>query len=160
MLSVKTPEEVLSMLAEQFPEALPGEKIPVCSAWGRVLAEELVCGEYIPGFDRSTVDGYAIRAVDSFGCSEAIPAILPLGAAVEMGKSAPEPLEKGRCVPVRARRPLAARPSDRREYLRGRDDPALPHLHFPRRHRSYAGQRRHGSGSAHYPHRGHHSHRR
>ena len=100
MLSVKTPEEVLSMCAEQFPEALPGEKIPVCSAWGRVLAEELVCGEYIPGFDRSTVDGYAIRAVDSFGCSEAIPAILPLGAAVEMGKSAPEPLEKGRCVPI------------------------------------------------------------
>ena len=100
MLSVKTPEEVLGLLARQFPDPLPPETVPIARARSRVLAEQIVSTEYIPGFDRSTVDGYALRARDSFGCSEAIPAILPLCGAVEMGKAAPEALRPGTCVPI------------------------------------------------------------
>ena len=85
MLSVKTPEEVLALIEEEFAP-LPGreETVPLSAAIGRVLAEDVTAGEYVPAFDRSTVDGYAVRARDTFGCSDAIPAILSLTGQVLM----------------------------------------------------------------------------
>ncbi|MBP5239689.1 MAG: hypothetical protein J6Z15_03745 [Oscillospiraceae bacterium] len=77
MLQVKTPEEVLALIRKEF-SPLPGrtETVPYTEALGRVLAEDITAEEYVPDFDRSTVDGYACRAADTFGCSDAIPAIL------------------------------------------------------------------------------------
>ena len=54
-----------------------------------MLAEDILAQEFVPDFDRSSVDGYAVRSADTFGCSTAIPAIFPLQGAVEMGESAP-----------------------------------------------------------------------
>ena len=54
----------------------------------------------MPDFDRSTVDGFAVRASDTFGCSDAIPAILPLQATVLMGEGADYLLNEGECVAV------------------------------------------------------------
>ena len=86
MLCVKTPEEVLAIIEKEF-YPLPGRKelLPLEEALGRVLAEDIIGEEYVPDFHRSTVDGYALRAEDSFGCSEAIPAILPCVGEVLMG---------------------------------------------------------------------------
>ena len=100
MLSVKTPEEVLALINEEF-EALGGnESVSLYKALGRVLAEDICAEEYVPDFDRSTVDGYAVRARDTFGCSDAIPAILPLAGEVLMGESAEFTLEKESCCAV------------------------------------------------------------
>lgn len=100
MLSVKTPEEVLQIISEHFAPTQLTEAIAPEAACGRVLAEDVLCSEYIPGFDRSTVDGYALCAADTFGCSEAIPAVLPSDAAVEMGSGASSPLSPGGCASV------------------------------------------------------------
>lgn len=101
MLSVKTPEEVLAIIESEFAP-LPGrvEAVPLCAAAGRVLAEDITAGEYVPAFDRSTVDGYAVRARDTFGCSDAIPAILSLRGQVQMGQGADKPLEPDCCIAV------------------------------------------------------------
>lgn len=101
MLSVKTPEEVLALIEEEFA-ALPGrgERVPLGAALGRVLEEDVTAGEYVPGFDRSTVDGYALRARDTFGCSDAIPAILRLTGQVLMGQGADQPLAPDCCIAV------------------------------------------------------------
>ncbi len=101
MLNVKTPEEVLALLEEQFAP-LTGRTEPVSlkEAIGRVLAEEIAASEYVPDFDRSTVDGYAVRAADTFGCTDAIPAILPLAGEILMGEGADRPLQAGTCVAV------------------------------------------------------------
>ena len=80
MLSVKTPEEVLALIESEFDNLGKTELVSLYSAMGRVLAEDILAEEYVPDFDRSTVDGYAVRARDTFGCSDAIPAILPLQA--------------------------------------------------------------------------------
>ena len=56
--------------------------------------------EYVPGFDRSTVDGYAVRAADTFGCSDGLPAVLTLQGEVEMGAGAKENLRLGHCIAV------------------------------------------------------------
>ena len=101
MLSVKTPEEVLALIEEEFAP-LPGrmETVPLTAAIGRVLAEDVTDGEYVPAFDRSTVDGYAVRARDTFGCSDAIPAILTQTGQVLMGQGADQPLAPDCCIAV------------------------------------------------------------
>ncbi len=100
MLTVKTPEEVHALLKEAFPQVTSRENVPLDAACGRVLAQAVESGEYIPDFDRSTVDGYAVRAADTFGCSDAMPAVLTLTGEILMGGAAPGPVEPGCCMAI------------------------------------------------------------
>jgi len=101
MLHVKTPEEVLALIQTEFsPLADRTETVSLFDAMGRVLAEDIAAAEYVPDFDRSTVDGYAVRARDTFGCSDAIPAILPRTHEVLMGEGADFTLEPETCCAV------------------------------------------------------------
>lgn len=87
MLQVKTPEEVWQLIQTDFaPLGQRTELVTLTAAVGRVLAEDIMAEEYVPDFDRSTVDGYALRSSDTFGCSDAIPAILPVAGQVLMGE--------------------------------------------------------------------------
>ena len=100
MLSVKTPEEVLALIESEFAPVAAVETVSLSAAMGRVLARDIAAEEYVPDFDRSTVDGYAVRARDTFGCTDAIPAILPLQGEVLMGQGAAFALDKECCVAV------------------------------------------------------------
>jgi len=100
MLDVKTPEEVLSMIQEEFAPIAATELAALNEAVGRILAEDITATEYVPDFDRSTVDGFAVRAKDTFGCSDAIPAILTQQAEVLMGQGADFDLNPEECVAV------------------------------------------------------------
>ena len=100
MLYVKTPEEVLALIENEFSPAAQTETVSLAAAMGRILAEDIAAQEYVPDFDRSTVDGYAVRAGDTFGCTDAIPAILPLQATVHMGEGADFSLNPGECAAV------------------------------------------------------------
>ena len=100
MLYVKTPEDVLALIKEEFSPLGQGETVSLSAAMGRILAEDIAAGEYVPNFDRSTVDGFAVRARDTFGCTDAIPAILPLQQTVQMGQGAGFPLNAEACVAV------------------------------------------------------------
>lgn len=57
-------------------------------ALGRVPASPVVSGAELPGFARSTVDGYAVRAADTYGAGDGLPAYLDLIGAVRMGAAA------------------------------------------------------------------------
>lgn len=100
MLYVKTPEDVLALIKEEFSPLGQGETVSLSAAMGRILAEDIAAGEYVPNFDRSTVDGFAVRARDTFGCTDAIPAILPLQQTVQMGQGADFSLNAEACVAV------------------------------------------------------------
>ena len=100
MLHVKTPEEVLALIETEFAPVAGTEQVSLSAAVGRVLAAEIAAAEYVPDFDRSTVDGYAVRARDTFGCTDAIPAILPLQGEVLMGQGAEFQLNAEECVAV------------------------------------------------------------
>ena len=100
MLSVKSPEEVLALIESEFAPMAGIETVPLAAAMGRTLAEDIMAEEYVPDFDRSTVDGYAVRARDTFGCTDAIPAILPLQGEVLMGQGAEFALAKECCAAV------------------------------------------------------------
>ena len=100
MLHVKTPEEVLALIETEFAPVVGSELVSLTAAMGRVLAEDIAATEYVPDFDRSTVDGYAVRARDTFGCTDSIPAILPLQGEVLMGEGAEFDLNPEECVAV------------------------------------------------------------
>lgn len=66
---------------------LTAETVALSRAGGRVLAEDIVSAESLPQFSRSTMDGYAVRAADTFGCSESETALLTIVGEVAMGTS-------------------------------------------------------------------------
>lgn len=73
----------------------PAETLPTVQAGGRILADDIVSAEMSPPFSRATVDGYAVRAADTFGDSESLPGYLPLAGEVPMGQAAAEDLLPG-----------------------------------------------------------------
>ena len=101
MLHVKTPDEALEIIHGAFaPLGRPPEAVPLLSARGRVLARAVTAEAYVPDFCRSTVDGYALRAADTFGCFEALPAQLLLAGQVRMGEGAGLALAPGHCAAI------------------------------------------------------------
>jgi len=80
--------------AQPLPRAEP-EEIPTQAALGRILAEDLRATGDLPPFRRSTVDGYAVIAADTFGASPSLPAYLHLAGEIAMGVAATLDLEAG-----------------------------------------------------------------
>ena len=76
------------------------EPVPLIEALHRILAEDVHADVDIPGFTRSVVDGYSVRAADTTGSSDAIPSMFPLRGRVAMGASAGNPLRSGECIYV------------------------------------------------------------
>ncbi len=73
-------------MARYLPDELRRkERKPLLDCLGKRLAAPVVAKENIPGFARSTVDGYAVRAQDTFGASEGIPSLLAVIGEVRMG---------------------------------------------------------------------------
>ncbi|MDO4581629.1 MAG: molybdopterin-binding protein [Bacillota bacterium] len=101
MLEVQSAAQVLQLIAERLrPLGADERPLPLAQAVGRVSAAALFSAEDIPAFDRSTVDGYALRAADSYGCSEALPARFKLLGAVEMGADSAYAVGEGEAVYV------------------------------------------------------------
>jgi molybdopterin molybdotransferase len=63
----------------------PAEDVPLADALHRVPVADVPAAAPLPGFARSTVDGYAVRAADTYGASEGLPSYLDLLGAVRMG---------------------------------------------------------------------------
>ncbi len=95
LMQVSDPVAVLKLIKNEF-KALPTERVALELAGGLYLAETLKSPEDVPGFDRSTVDGYAVAARESFGAGESMPAMFELAGEVLMGKSAPS-IKPGQC---------------------------------------------------------------
>jgi molybdopterin molybdotransferase len=79
---------------------LPEETVAVAGASGRVLAGDVLASESMPHFDRSYMDGYAVRAEDTFGGSASQPAYLRLAGTIEMGEEAARPLARGEAMRI------------------------------------------------------------
>ncbi|PSQ54963.1 molybdopterin biosynthesis protein, partial [Halobacteriales archaeon SW_8_68_21] len=76
------------------------ETVPLREARGRVLAERIDAAIDVPGFDRASMDGYAVRARDTFGADEADPAELDLVGAVHAGARPDVTVEPGTCAEI------------------------------------------------------------
>lgn len=101
MLKVVTVENALEIIGREFSEVkLPSETVALSDSLGRILCEDIVSGENIPAFDRSTVDGFALKAKDTFGSSENSPCQLSILGEILMGEKAEGTLCDGECVRI------------------------------------------------------------
>ena len=78
-------EAVGTLLAALSSREPPVEEVDAAEALGRVAAEDVRSPEDLPGFERSSMDGFAVRASDTFGAGEGQPAYLELAGEVPMG---------------------------------------------------------------------------
>lgn len=90
-LEVIPREEALARLALHF-RAAPGgaERVPLSAARGRVLAEDSPAPVDVPGFDRASVDGFALRSEDTKGATRETPAVLRLNGEILTPGIAPQ----------------------------------------------------------------------
>ena len=101
LFQVITLAEARRQLGRYWP--LPGRLemvVPLTEALGRELVRPVVAGEDVPGFDRATMDGYAVRAVDTFSAREGEPVLLRLAGEVPMGQKAGVRVNPGEAVAV------------------------------------------------------------
>ena len=82
-LTVMTVAEGLAALAPERRSAV----VSAVPALGMVPAEDVAAGEALPAYARATVDGYAVRAADTYAASETLPAFLEITGAVAMGSA-------------------------------------------------------------------------
>jgi molybdopterin molybdotransferase len=94
-------EDALSVLHERFvlPE-LPFEDIFISAALDRVLAQQIISPVDLPDFDRSTMDGYAVRSADTFGAAESRPAFFTLAGDIPMGTMPERSIGKGETMKI------------------------------------------------------------
>jgi putative molybdopterin biosynthesis protein len=83
------------------PQPLGPEQVPLSSALGRILADDVAAEVDVPSFDRSNVDGYALQAEETFNASEDAPIRLRLsGDEIPTGVIPSRPVECGSAMPV------------------------------------------------------------
>lgn len=95
---VVTAAEARAQLSRFAPVA--AERIRVAGALHRVLADDLRAPEDLPHFHRANMDGYAVRAQDTFGASASTPAYLAIAGTVAMGKAVRRTVHKGEAMRI------------------------------------------------------------
>jgi molybdopterin molybdotransferase len=100
LFNVRTPADALNTLLEQLPRRDAVEDVPTRDALDRVLADDLCSPADLPSFRRSTMDGFAVRAADTFGATEGLPAYLELVDEVFMGQAPTRSLGAGECARI------------------------------------------------------------
>jgi molybdopterin molybdotransferase len=95
---VLAPQEALRLLLAV--ESVGTEPVSTIKARARVLAEDLYSAVDLPHFHRAAMDGYAVKAKDTFGASQSLPAYLKLAGVVEMGKEATQALNSGEAIRI------------------------------------------------------------
>ena len=99
-MSLRTIEEALGLVLEGI-EPLEGERVPIADAAGRVLTADAAAVVDLPPFDRSAMDGYAVRAADT---EPGVP--LRLAGDVAAGSVPSEALEPGYAAPISTGAPI------------------------------------------------------
>jgi molybdopterin molybdotransferase len=92
---VKSVEETFRLIDEQIEPLTEKVTKPLFEVLHFVLAEDVEVKENLPNFRRSTVDGYAVKAKDTFGASESMPGFLTLAGEVSMGEQPKNSLGTG-----------------------------------------------------------------
>jgi molybdopterin molybdotransferase len=95
---VQTPEQLYAKMDRFKP--LSSEKVGIEASLHRVLSEDILSPVNLPEFPRSTVDGFALKAKDTYGASEKNPAILRLIGEIPMGQVSDIEVKDGEAVKV------------------------------------------------------------
>jgi len=100
-------EEAKQILAQSFtPKPVGKERISLSEAHNRILATDVTSPLNVPPFDRSTVDGYAVKSADTFGADEDKPIALKLCGQVDVGETPKVKVQKGAAAQITTGAPM------------------------------------------------------
>ena len=99
------PDEAVKLIAEKV-SPIGVERVPLLNALGRILAEDIYARIDYPPFDRSLVDGYAVRAEDVYEADEENPIELKLVDVIEIGEKPETPIGRGECAEISTGAPI------------------------------------------------------
>ncbi len=100
-------DEARRILEQRFsPKPVGMDRVSLSEAHNRVLSEDVVAPRDVPPFTRSTVDGYAVRAVDTFGADEDRPVALKLSGSISVGEAPDIIVQKGATAEIVTGAPL------------------------------------------------------
>jgi molybdopterin molybdotransferase len=99
-------EEALERIRKFMKPIKRTESVFIEKALNRVLAEDIVANMSVPPFDRAAMDGYAVKAEETFGASSFKPKTLKLKGILHAGASSNRVLGKGECVQVATGSPI------------------------------------------------------
>lgn len=99
-LTLLPPGEALKILLEHITVRPEAEWIETFEASGRVTYRDISAPHALPSFLRSTVDGYAVRAEDTYGVSESLPGYLNVIGEILMGTQPGFVLMQGQCAAI------------------------------------------------------------
>ncbi len=121
---VVTIDEARNLLFNHFTPKRAVETVPLHLAVGRVLAKDVYALTDVPPFDRATMDGYAVRAEDTFTAEEDNPVILKVTGVIEAGKKPEIEVNRGEAAEIAtgAMMPKGANAVVMVEYTRKRRD--------------------------------------
>lgn len=86
--NVLPPDEARALLLSHIRPIDAVERVPTVDAVGRTVCEDIYAPHPLPNFRRSSMDGYAVRAHDTHGSSDTLPAFLNVVGEIRMGFSA------------------------------------------------------------------------
>jgi len=99
-------EDARAQVLAAIPAALPAEMVALSDSLGRVLAADVVAATDLPPWDNSAMDGYAIRAADVAGATEAAPVLLRVAGEVAAGSASETAVLPGRALRIATGAPM------------------------------------------------------
>jgi molybdopterin molybdotransferase len=129
-LKVTDIDDIEELILKKIPSLKAKKEIcKLEDSLGRILCEDIKATLNVPEFNRSTVDGYAIKSKESLGASQGIPAFFTIKGEVLMGEDTSKKLESGQAiyVPTGAMIPEGADSMIMIEYCEILDDTLLVH---------------------------------
>ena len=93
-------EKALKIILSTVKPIERTERIPIEKAVNRVLASDIKAKRDVPPFDRSAMDGYAVKAEDTFKASQFNPVKLKIIDVLHAGESTDKPIKSGECIRI------------------------------------------------------------
>lgn len=101
-------EEGMRIILEAVRPIERTQRVALLDALGRVLAEEVTASMDVPPFPRAAMDGYAVKAEDTFGAGNFSPRTLKLIEVIHAGETATSDVRAGTCIQVATGSPMPA----------------------------------------------------
>jgi molybdenum cofactor synthesis domain-containing protein len=132
-------EEALALILDAATPMARTERIPLREAGGRVIATPPSAAIDVPSFDRAAMDGYAVRAEDTFGAGRYNPKVLKYVETVHTAQVATRPVGAGECIQIATGAPMpqgadAVVMVEETERVAGSDEIRILTPVYPRQH--------------------------
>ncbi|MBZ9571190.1 molybdopterin molybdenumtransferase MoeA [Methanobrevibacter sp. TMH8] len=107
-LNIKEVDEAKKIIKDLFNELYPPKSdiVSIEDSYNHVIFKDIISSMDLPPFNRSLMDGFAVKAEDTFGANDEHPKILKCIDSIEAGSYSEKTIEKGECIEISTGAPI------------------------------------------------------